>query len=284
MSASLVSDEGSDGLLTASTPTSSNSCPEAEWGQPGARSSIRRRAGSRPALLHSLLPPRPASTATPSTTSSRSSADVPWCAPLIRFLRKGRDVINIHGEKGQRQPGDLEAMAATAAETRLQDQPFHGRARRSRNSRYALHVEFDGACPWRSRPCPPRSIKHLGAHELPVQRRPLASATRSPPSCGARHAPRLVRSHHQRFHGCRHARHPVQAPRFRRHAAQPGVLRAGRHRRSAFDAPPLTRLAHRPAIAGHRRQPVGDQSLYLPSLPSMAAELGMSVPAWRAGR
>ncbi len=137
-----IADDGSEGLLTIHINVF-EFVPEDEWGQPGARALFADEievGGTYQILL-----------TTPSGLYRYAINDVIEVvgmhggAPLIRFLRKGRDVINIHGEKISANQV-IESMSAAAAET--------GSAIRHymfvpnlEGSYYTLHVEGEGAVP-----------------------------------------------------------------------------------------------------------------------------------------
>ena len=225
-----ISDEGSDGLLTAHTNVF-EFIPEAEWGQPGARALFADEI--EVGQPYYILFTTPSGLYRYAINDVIEVAGMYQGAPLIRFLRKGRDVINIHGEKVSANQV-IAAMAATAEElgckinhfTVVPDMP---------GSRYALHVEFDGASLGETA-MPAAFDKHLGAmNYLFKGARGVGTLT---PTVVRVMRPGLVRGHHQRLHGRRHARHPVQTPHLRRHAAQPGILRTGHRRRLTCARPP----------------------------------------------
>ena len=134
-----VTDDGSEGLLTVHINVF-EFVPEAEWGQPGARALFADElevGGAYQILL-----------TTPSGLYRYAINDVVEVvgmhggAPLVRFLRKGRDVVNIHGEKVSANQV-IGAMAAAAAEAgcKVHHYMFVPNAAQSH---YALHVEFTG--------------------------------------------------------------------------------------------------------------------------------------------
>jgi hypothetical protein len=135
-----ITDDGSAGLLTIHTNVF-EFVPEAEWGQPGARALFADEleiGGAYQILL-----------TTPSGLYRYAINDVIEVvgmhdgAPLVHFLRKGRDVVNIHGEKVSANQV-IQAMAAAVAETGCKAAHFMF-VPDIMASRYALHVEFDGA-------------------------------------------------------------------------------------------------------------------------------------------
>ena len=151
-----VTDDGSEGLLTIHTNVF-EFVPEAEWGQPGARALFADEVEVGQAYYILLT--------TPSGLYRYAINDVVEVvgrfdgAPLIRFLRKGRDVINIHGEKVSANQV-IEAMAAAAAETGCKIRHFTV-VPDAPGSRYALHVEFEGAAPGEAE-LPAAFDHHLG--------------------------------------------------------------------------------------------------------------------------
>ncbi len=152
-----VTDDGSEGLLTIHTNLF-EFIPEAEWGQPGARALFADEieVGQAYYILFT----------TPAGLYRYAINDVIEVvgrfdgAPLIRFLRKGRDVINIHGEKVSANQV-ITAMAAAAAQTGCKVNHFTI-VPDVAHSRYALHVEFDGAAPGEAM-LPAAFDQHLGA-------------------------------------------------------------------------------------------------------------------------
>jgi hypothetical protein len=152
-----VTDEGSDGLLTIHTNVF-EFVPEAEWGQPDARALFADEIEVGQAYYILLT--------TPSGLYRYAINDVVEVtgrfdgAPLIRFLRKGRDVINIHGEKVSANQV-IGAMAAAAAQTGCKIRHFTV-VPDITHSRYALHVEFDGPAPGEAG-LPGAFDQHLGA-------------------------------------------------------------------------------------------------------------------------
>lgn len=137
-----IADDGSEGLLTIHINVF-EFVPEDEWGQPGARALFADEievGGTYQILL-----------TTPSGLYRYAINDVIEVvgmhggAPLIRFLRKGRDVINIHGEKISANQV-IESMSAAAAEmgSAIRHYMF---VPNLEGSYYTLHVEGEGAVP-----------------------------------------------------------------------------------------------------------------------------------------
>jgi len=134
-----ISDNGSEGLLTIHTNVF-EFVPEDEWGQPGARALFADElevGGTYQILL-----------TTPSGFYRYAINDVIEVvgmhggAPLIQFLRKGRDVVNIHGEKvSANQVIASMAVAAAAIGAKISHFMFVPDVEKSR---YCLHVEFEG--------------------------------------------------------------------------------------------------------------------------------------------
>ena len=134
-----ISDNGSEGLLTIHTNVF-EFVPEDEWGQPGARALFADElevGGTYQILL-----------TTPSGFYRYAINDVIEVvgmhggAPLIQFLRKGRDVVNIHGEKvSANQVIASMAAAAAAIGAKISHFMFVPDVEKSR---YCLHVEFEG--------------------------------------------------------------------------------------------------------------------------------------------
>jgi hypothetical protein len=152
-----ITDKGSEGLLTIHTNVF-EFVPEDEWGQPGARALFADElsvGGTYQILL-----------TTPSGLYRYAINDVIEVvgmhggAPLIRFLRKGRDVVNIHGEKISANHV-VQAMAAAATESGAELVHFM-MVPDGANSRYDMHVEF--ARPFPNEQMLARSFdKQLGA-------------------------------------------------------------------------------------------------------------------------
>jgi hypothetical protein len=139
-----ISDAGSEGLLTNHTNVF-EFVPEAEWGQPDARALFADEVEvGQPYYI--LL-------TTPAGLYRYAINDVVEVvgkyegAPLIRFLRKGRDVINIHGEKVTANQV-IAAVGAAAVATGCALNHFTV-VPDVAGSRYALYVEFDGPAPGR---------------------------------------------------------------------------------------------------------------------------------------
>jgi len=134
-----ITDDGSEGLLTIHTNVF-EFVPEDEWGQPGARALFADElevGGTYQILL-----------TTPSGLYRYAINDVIEVvgmhggAPLIQFLRKGRDVVNIYGEKvSANQVIASMATAAAAIGAKISHFMFVPDVEKSR---YCLHVEFVG--------------------------------------------------------------------------------------------------------------------------------------------
>ena len=139
-----ISDTGSEGLLTNHTNVF-EFVPEAEWGTPNARALFADEVEVGQAYYILLT--------TPAGLYRYAINDVIEVVgkfdggPMIRFLRKGRDVINIHGEKVTANQ-IIMAMATAAAATGCSVKHFTVLPDIA-GSRYALHVEFEGAVPGR---------------------------------------------------------------------------------------------------------------------------------------
>lgn len=137
-----ISDRGSEGLLTVHTNVF-EFVPEDEWGQPGARALFadELEVGG----TYQILLTTPSGLYRYAINDVIEVVDMFGGAPLIRFLRKGRDVVNIHGEKvSANQVITSMAAAATAIGARITHFMFVPDAA---NSRYCLHVEFEGEAP-----------------------------------------------------------------------------------------------------------------------------------------
>jgi hypothetical protein len=135
-----ISDIGSEGLLTIHTNVF-EFVPEDEWGQPGARALFadELEVGG----TYQILLTTPAGLYRYAINDVIEVVGMHGGAPLIRFLRKGRDVVNIHGEKVSANQVIL-AMAAAATEIGCRVNHFMF-VPNLETSRYALHVEFDGS-------------------------------------------------------------------------------------------------------------------------------------------
>ena len=85
--------------------------PEDEWGQPGARALFADEI--EVGGTYQILLTTPAGLYRYAINDVIEVVDMHGGAPLIRFLRKGRDVVNIHGEKVSANQV-IAAMAAAA--------------------------------------------------------------------------------------------------------------------------------------------------------------------------
>jgi hypothetical protein len=137
-----VSDEGSEGLLTIHTNVF-EFVPEAEWGQPGARALFADEIEVGQAYY--IVFTTPAGLYRYAINDVIEVVGMFGGAPLIRFLRKGRDVINIHGEKVSANQV-IAAMAQAAAETGCIINHFVI-VPDIAGSCYSLNVEFEGPSP-----------------------------------------------------------------------------------------------------------------------------------------
>lgn len=135
-----ISDTGSEGLLTIHTNVF-EFVPEDEWGQPGARALFADEL--EVSGTYQILLTTPAGLYRYAINDVIEVVGMHGGAPLIRFLRKGRDVVNIHGEKVSANQVIL-AMAAAATEIGCRVNHFMV-VPNLETSRYALHVEFDGS-------------------------------------------------------------------------------------------------------------------------------------------
>lgn len=134
-----ISDEGSEGLLTVHTNVF-EFVPEAEWGQPGARALFADEL--EVGAAYQILLTTPSGLYRYAINDVVEVVGMHGGAPLIRFLRKGRDVINIHGEKVSANQV-IDAMAAALQE--VGGKVCHYMVVPDlAASRYALHAEFDG--------------------------------------------------------------------------------------------------------------------------------------------
>ena len=134
-----ITDRGSEGLLTIHTNVF-EFVPEDEWGQPGARALFadELEVGG----TYQILLTTPSGLYRYAINDVIEVVDMFGGAPLIRFLRKGRDVVNIHGEKvSANQVIAAMASAATAIGARITHFMFVPDLEKSR---YCLHVEFEG--------------------------------------------------------------------------------------------------------------------------------------------
>ena len=137
-----ITDRGSEGLLTIHTNVF-EFVPEAEWGQPGARALFadELEVGG----TYQILLTTPSGLYRYAINDVIEVVDMHGGAPLIQFLRKGRDVVNIHGEKvSANQVIAAMALAATAIGAKISHFMFVPDAVKSR---YCLHVEFEGEAP-----------------------------------------------------------------------------------------------------------------------------------------
>jgi hypothetical protein len=134
-----ISDEGSEGLLTIHTNVF-EFVPEDEFGRPGARSFFADEI--EPGVPYQILFTTPAGLYRYAINDVVEVAGFAHGAPLIRFLRKGRDVINLHGEKVS---ANQVLAAMEAAQRALGRRLVHAMCIPSAGeSRYHLHVELAG--------------------------------------------------------------------------------------------------------------------------------------------
>jgi hypothetical protein len=152
-----IDDSGSEGLLTTHVNVF-EFVPEDEWGQPGAR--VLFADELEVGATYQILLTTPSGLYRYAINDVIEVTGMFGGAPLIRFLRKGRDVINIHGEKISANQ-IIQAMAAAASETgvRLNHYMFVSDIARSR---YVLHVEFAEPSPSEHR-LATAFDQHLGA-------------------------------------------------------------------------------------------------------------------------
>jgi hypothetical protein len=137
-----ITDRGSEGLLTIHTNVF-EFVPEEEWGQPGARALFadELEVGG----TYQILLTTPSGLYRYAINDVIEVVDMFGGAPLIRFLRKGRDVVNIHGEKVSANQV-IAAMAAATAAIGLKVAHFMV-VPDAEKSRYCLHVEFESDAP-----------------------------------------------------------------------------------------------------------------------------------------
>ena len=135
-----ITDDGSEGLLTIHTNVF-EFVPEHEWGQAGARALFadELEVGG----TYQILLTTPAGLYRYAINDVIEVVGMHGGAPLIRFLRKGRDVVNIHGEKVSANQV-ISAMEAATAETGARVSHYMV-VPDIAQSRYALYVEFEGA-------------------------------------------------------------------------------------------------------------------------------------------
>lgn len=132
-----ITDDGSAGLLTIHTNVF-EFVPEDEWGQPDARSLFadELEVGG----TYQILLTTPSGLYRYAINDVIEVVDIHGGAPMIRFLRKGRDVVNIHGEKISANQV-IEAMQSAASQTGCTINHFM-LVPDVQRSCYTLHVEF----------------------------------------------------------------------------------------------------------------------------------------------
>ena len=133
-----VTDDGSEGLLTIHTNVF-EFVPEDEWGQPGAPTLFADEL--EVGKTYQIIMTTPAGLYRYAINDVIEVVGMFGGAPLIRFLRKGRDMINIHGEKVSANQV-IEAMSAAVAEAGVKVCHFMF-VPDTPPDRYALYVEFD---------------------------------------------------------------------------------------------------------------------------------------------
>lgn len=137
-----VSDEGSSGLLTIHTNVF-EFIPEDEFGKPDARSYMAHEIEA--GVPYQILLTTPGGLCRYSINDVVEATGFVEGAPLIRFLRKGRDVTNLQGEKVSANQV-LGAAQASSAELGLTLTHFMFVAV-AEESRYHLYAEVQGGQP-----------------------------------------------------------------------------------------------------------------------------------------